>query len=222
MQSGPFGTGDFFETRQGACRLMPPVTRMLAETGPRWTAALAPIVEGITQTLMHSGASPTSATSSRRLPTPLTQSNRSAGRANVRKRNSRKPQPSATVPATCLNCGTILDDVANRYCDDCLPEIRKEQGTVFALAGPATLAKRWAAGTDLAHGGDAGKARGKRNASHHAANAQWEQNTKQSTPTHDEMTPESFTREIVPMLATVPVSVMAAATGLTPGYCSFV
>ncbi len=195
---------------------MPPVTRMLAETGPRWTAALAPIVEGITQTLMHSGASPTSATSSRRLPTPLTQSNRSAGRAKVRKRNTRKPQPSAKIPAACHDCGTILNNSARRYCDECLPDIRQEQGTAFALAGPAILAERRAAGTDPAHGGDAGKSRGRRNATHHYANAEWNGGGS------DDQDSEYFTSEIFPRLQTVSLRAMADVTGLTAGYCSFI
>lgn len=221
-QSRPFGTGDFFETRQGSCRLMPPVTRMLAETAPRWAAALAPIVEGIAQTLMHAGASSRSTTAQRRLPTPLTQSNRSAGRANVRKRRAHDTSSDASrartarLPRACLDCGTILDNPTRRYCDDCLPEIRQEQGTAFALAGPAALAARRVAGNDPAHGGDAGKARGRRNASHHHANSAWNHDTTYGQDS------EYFSREILPMLQTVSLRVMADATNLTPGYCSFV
>lgn len=217
LQRRPFGTGDFFETRQGACRLLPPVNRMLAETAPRWTATLAPIVEGIAQTLMHAGASPRSTTAPRRLPTPLTQSNRSAGRAKVRRRKLETPvAPSPKMPAACLDCGTILGHSARRYCDACLPDIRQEQGTAFALAGPATLAERRAAGTDPAHGRDAGKSRGRRNAEHQAAVSEWEREAIEKPE------PETFTREILPLLHDVPLSKMAKDTGLTEGYCSFV
>lgn len=224
VQSRPFGTGDFFETRQGSCRLMPPVTRILAETAPRWAAALGPIVEGIAQTLMHAGASPQSATALRRLPTPLTQSNRSAGRAKGRKRpasgtsSDASRNRTARLPAACLDCGTILDNPVRRYCDDCLPEIRQEQGTAFALAGPATLAERRASGTDPAHGSDAGRRRGERNKAHVEAARTWERDDATSTL----MDSDAFTREILPRLQGIPLRVMANATGLSEGYCSFV
>ncbi len=196
---------------------MPPVTRMLAETAPRWASALAPIVEGIAQTLVDASRVQRSTASQRRLPTPLTQSNRSAGRAKVRKRTTRKPSPpSAKVPAACLDCGTILEDSARRYCDDCLPDIRDEQLGVFTVAGPATLAARRAAGTDSAHGGEAGKARGRRNAKHYAAVAKWEREEAEQPE------PVQFTRDILPILQSVSLRVMADATELTEGYCSFI
>jgi hypothetical protein len=97
-----------------------------------------------------------------------------------------------------------------------LPDIRQEQGAAFAVAGPATLAKRRAAGTDSAHGGRAGKSRGRRNAKHQTAIGEWE---------HEAMgqpAPEHFTRVILPALHDIPLSKLANATGLTEGYCSFV
>lgn len=217
LQSRPFGTGDFFERRDGCCRLMPPITSMLAESAPRWAAAIAPIVEGIAQTLMNGDSASQSRTSQRRLPTPLTQSNRSAGRAKVRRRKRPSPAtPAGKIPAACHDCGTILDNSARRYCDDCLPDIRQEQGTAFALAGPATLAERRAHGTDPAHGGEAGKARGRRNATHYAAVAEWER------AAIEQPEPETFARDILPMLQGISLRKMAEATGLTEGYCSFV
>lgn len=217
MQSRPFGTGDFFETRQGACRLMPPVTRTLAETAPRWAAALAPIVEGIAQTLMNEDVTSRSGTSKPRLPTPLTQANRSAGRAKVRRRE-RQPEPPASmkVPAACFDCGTILDNSVRKFCDECWPDVQQEQSITLGQAGPAALAKLRAAGTDPAHGGNAGKARGRRNAKHHHANAEWKCGNSDSPDM------EHFTREILPILQSVSLRVMADATGLTEGYCSFV
>lgn len=161
LRTRPFGTGDFFERRDGCCRLMPPVTKMLTETAPRWAAELGSIVEGIAEALMHADGQLQTSAANRRLPTPLTQLNRSAGRAKMR-RKERQPEtpPSMKVPAACFDCGTILDDAARRYCDDCLPDVRKEQGITFAVAGPAALARRRAAGTDPAHGGEAGKVQG--------------------------------------------------------------
>ncbi len=195
---------------------MPPVTRMLAETAPRWASALAPIVEGIAQALMSGDSTSQSSTSQRRLPTPLTQSNRSAGRAKVRRHERQRPSPQAKVPAACHACGTILDNSARRYCDDCLPDIRDEQLDSFTVTGPATLAKRRAAGTDPAHGGDAGRSRGRHNAKQHHANDAWNQGNTESQDAG------YFTREILPPLQGISLRRMADATGLTEGYCSVV
>lgn len=220
LRTRPFGTGDFFETRQGACRLMPSITRLLAETAPRWTAALAPIVEGIAQTLWSDGRMRHTTAVRQPLPTPLTQSNRSAGRAKARTQFTLPREvasPAMRLPAACHDCGVILGDSARRYCDECLPDIRLEHDTnTFAVAGPTKLAALRAAGTDPAHGGKAGKARGQRNAAHVAAAVRWE-HEQSDTPA-----PETFARDILPALQSVPVRAIAEATGLTKGYCSFV
>lgn len=110
----------------------------------------------------------------------------------------------------------ILDDGAHRYCDDCMPEICSEQAGAFAVAGPPTLAKRRAAGTDPPHGGNAGKSRGRRNANHHHAITAWKRGNA------DVQDSEAFTHDILPKLQDIPLSKMAKATGLTEGYCSFV
>lgn len=228
MQARPFGTGDFFETRQGACRLMPPITRMLAETAPRWAAAVAPIVEGIARELFSNGGI------TRIVATPLTQANRRAGRAKVRTQPTRKTPAhdgsrlTSRQVAACHDCGVVLDDAARRYCDTCLPDVRRErEKRVFAVAGPAILETRRAAGTDPAHGGEAGKARGRTNAAHVAAIIEWEREQNElpeaGAGTHPETVRDaSFACDILPALQGVPLRAMANATGLTPGYCSFV
>ncbi len=120
------------------------------------------------------------------------------------------------IPAACFDCGTILDRSVRKFCDECWPEVQTEQCITLGQAGPAALAKLRAAGTDPAHGGEAGKARGRRNAKHHAAVAEWEREEVEQ--------PESvqFTRDILPILQSVSLRVMADATGLTEGYCSFI
>ncbi len=60
------------------------------------------------------------------------------------------------------------------------------------------------------------KVRGRRNANHYAAVAKWER------AAIEQPDPETFTRDILPMLHDIPLSKLANATGLTEGYCSFV
>jgi len=84
------------------------------------------------------------------------------------------------------------------------------------VAGPTTLAKRRAAGTDPAHGGEAGKARGQRNANHYHVISEWKRDNT------DVQELQLFTRDILPKLQAVSLRDMSRATGLTEGYCSFV
>ncbi len=60
------------------------------------------------------------------------------------------------------------------------------------------------------------RSRGRRNATHYAAVAEWER------AAIEQPDPEHFTREILPVLQDIPLGKMARATGLTEGYCSFV
>jgi hypothetical protein len=93
-----FKYSDFFETREGNCRLMPSIAQELASTAERWTKLLGPIVENVAQTLYAQGeksrtlnrwASPASKPHRSRpgnqqtLPTPLTEQKRKQGRQRL-------------------------------------------------------------------------------------------------------------------------------------------
>lgn len=228
LASRTFARDDFHETRQGVCRLMPPLARLLAGTAPQWATAVAPVVEAVAHTLavapvvMPSFARPpVSRRASLGQATPLTQRNRSAGRDAVH--GARKPKrpamvPDAALPHTCRGCGGTLRLRTQTYCEDCYPDAHAEQvsGT-FTGAGLTTLAVLRASGNDPAHGGDAGRRRGKRNAAHVAAAVAWDQDDDDRAPLDD----EAFTRDILPGLKTIPLRVIATATGLSESYCSF-
>ncbi len=127
--------------------------------------------------------------------------------------------PGTAFPLACVLCGVVLDRADRDYCDDCLPDYHAEQvAESFAQAGPAALARLRAEGADPAHGGDAGRKRGGRNAAHVAAVARWERERSDDEPTD----PDAFARDILARLRGVPLRVTAEATGLSEGYCSFV
>jgi len=111
LENRTFRRSDFFETREGVCRIMPPLTKLLAETAPRWAVAVAPIAEQLARDLFAARKKRTGR-SSRALATPLTQSNRSAGRAGVRVRSSGSVKPkNQALPKTCVVCGADLSRV---------------------------------------------------------------------------------------------------------------
>ncbi|MBA3687630.1 MAG: CRISPR-associated endonuclease Cas1 [Chloroflexi bacterium] len=81
LRRSVFRADDFYETRQGVCRVLPPLTHRLAETAPHWARLLAPIVERVAQAFADGPGSRVG-----QLPTMLTQANRSAGRDPFRTR----------------------------------------------------------------------------------------------------------------------------------------
>ncbi len=213
LRSRTFAARDFFETREGGCRLMPPLAKLLAEIGSQWAAALGPVVERVARLLMGPAAAKSA------MPTPLTQANRSAGRDGLRRGERQKRMPDAALPAACLMCGLVLEWTGRDYCDGCLPEYRTEQATEsFGQAGPSALTRLRAEGIDPAHGGVAGRKRGERNGAHAAAMARWEREREGGEPTDL----DTFVRDILPRLRGVSLRVIAEATGLSEGYCSFV
>jgi CRISPR-associated endonuclease Cas1 len=211
-----FRKSDFFETREGVCRIMPLLTQLLAETAPRWGAAAAPIAEWVVRELLKSGSKkkPGRAPRSRRLiPTPLTQANRSAGREGVRKAATTKRQRrSGARLRTCTVCGTALNNGQRRYCLECRPIQTQE---AVSKAHEALRARRLA-GDDPAHGGRAARLRGQRNSAALRANADWERD--QDAPRD----PAIFTELIRPKLAQVTLAEIMEATGLSRPYCAMI
>jgi CRISPR-associated endonuclease Cas1 len=216
LASRTFRRSDFFETREGVCRIMPPLTRLLAETAPRWGAAVAPVAERLVRQLLgqHSDKKPRRRRqSSRPVPTPLTQANRSAGREKVRVRAAKSVRAKPTfLPRTCAVCGSGLGRGRRRYCKACQPV-----QTLDAVAkAHEVLRARRQAGDDPAHGGEAARQRGKRNAATLRANVTWQ---RRQTSAFD---PDTFTREIAPKLQAVSLAAMMEATGLSRPYCAMI
>ena len=213
LESRAFRKKDFFETRKGVCRVMPPLTQLLAETAPRWAAVAAPVAERLARQLLGKYKTQKTAGRSQPVPTPLTQANRSKGRGAVRKRADRGSQSKrAKIRKTCVVCGADLPGRQRRYCTDC----RSVRSLDAVAKAHAVLRERRLAKTDPAHGGRAAKLRGKRNSVKLLANAEWER--KQS----EEMNPAIFEKEIRPKLKTVSLLETMRATGLSRTYCGMI
>ncbi|MDP9363102.1 MAG: hypothetical protein M3Q10_02520 [Chloroflexota bacterium] len=110
----------------------------------------------------------------------------------------------------------VLEDSGRAYCDGCLPDCHAESLAIFATAGPKALAELRAGGADPAHGGEAGRKRGQRNAEHVRAIAEWESSRDGSEAEID------FTRDVLPRLQGVQLSALMQATGLSVRYCSLI
>jgi CRISPR-associated endonuclease Cas1 len=201
-----FRARDFHETRNGNCRLRPPLTNRLAETLLTWTTLLAPAAETVARRLARAaGIEPP--------PTPLTQANRRRGRTTLGHTN-RQPTVRLPTPRTCKTCGTPIGLGQRIYCDDCLPEVRIQQRAEFAHTGPAALAALRATDADPAHGGAATERRSATMRQRHREHTEWRLNSR---PVDD---PGEFAREILPVIQEVPLSRLVKATGLSVRYVS--
>jgi hypothetical protein len=212
-----FRMRDFFENRQGVCRLLPPLTQLLAETAPQWAKAIAPVAEQVAKTLMRSAEQ-----SRRTLPTPLTQTNRSAGRASLRQSPTLEAMPRQApaeppLPPGCLGRSTLLDDPNRQHCDACLSARRAEALPAFSAAGPTALRKRRAEASDPAHGGSAGAKRSQR------AGQRWQEWREASSnapvSTDAEGSTPDFEHDIFPHVANLSLAILMEATGLSRRYC---
>jgi hypothetical protein len=110
----------------------------------------------------------------------------------------------------CRACGADLQEPRQR-CTACDQEYRAAADHP-RLARLATLR---AEGRDPAHGGEAGRSRGSKNASHIDKAATWEQDNPRPDP-------EGFRRGILPGLRHCSPQAMADATGLSRPYCSLI
>jgi len=209
-----FARSDFAETRQGACRVLPPLTHFLMETAPRWGQAVAHVVEYVVQSLMR-GVDRTQRTRVL-LPTPLTQSNRSAGRDGLRRHPRKVVVPAAAMPQACRNCGTLLDRTDRLFCNECLPEQYRESRQNALAAGRQVLAHLRYKGQDPAHGGQAAQKRGKRIVRQIRARLGWNKMQQIEPDVH------VFRQEILPRLRDISLSTLASETGFSLGYCSFI
>jgi len=202
LQTRHFRWSDFVETRQGACRLLAPLSHELASTARMLASRVAPVAESIARAFADAPESTVT-----RLATPLTQSRRSAGRPTAwRATREALVTPNRPV-ATCLECGERVVP-ARKYCVVCRPDIG-----AFQAAGSDRLARLRQAGEDPAHGGDAALIRGAKWRQRRQVEADWERE-------HGRPDPAAFAAEILPNLRALATRQIVEATGMTRAYCS--
>jgi hypothetical protein len=135
---------DFFERRDGNCRLMPSLTRALSATGPEWGERIAPYAEELATLLRETPPRPLTDRADDPLPawvprlirTPLTGQNRTARR--YRPTLGTRAPDLAVLPLArrCLGCGIDMGVRERAYCDDCRSENQSR--------GPSPIAPRGA------------------------------------------------------------------------------
>jgi len=219
LESRSFLKSDFFETREGVCRVMPPLTEALAVTGAEWARYLAPIAEHVAGALANSsdpvppvpasGGRADTRAKARPYRTPLTQRNRSRKRGDQSWGDRGLPQTLiGSLPTRCKECGTEIPK-RRSLCDTCLKTL-PSRASKRAVKVQAQLR---AVGVDK-RSGTAVRAK-------HAEHASRQQKELSAWKAANPVTPnpQTFTKEIWPKIRELSVASLTAATGLSGSMC---
>jgi CRISPR-associated endonuclease Cas1 len=198
LQSEPLRKSDFWEDRNGNCRIASSLAIKLCETADAWRRLMAPVAEYVAQETWASISRPVSSLARRGLATRLTQQNK----REVKGREvptTKKPKPEHV----CSDCGVPIKP-RRSHCPNCSIEIATERLEHVAQVG------RIAARTP--------EARAKHVASHlrHVeARLSWDASSQPAW-----LTPELFSHKIQPLLAGVSTSVIRSRIGVSRWYAS--
>ena len=199
----PFAAADFFETRQGVCRLTPPLARELALTAPDLGRAVGRVAEDVARLLEPSGRAGMGAA------TPISGRNRSTGRG-THAQPTRRSLPR--IGGACATCGAPTTRGRRSCSAECERDARAAGLGAFVVAGVAAIREKRAAGWQPRIGA-LGRQRIAGQVSEHVRAARaWQRGHRWPTD------PEQFARDIRPRLEGVSVRALVEATGLSEGY----
>lgn len=186
-----FARRDFFETREGVCRLMSSYARELAATSPDWHQLVGGVAEDVSRRLEGRTQD------GRAMPTPISGRNRSAGRgASARVVSAGRPSP---VTATCTQCGGPTGAGRRTCSEPCRAEAEDAAAALFRAGGPPMT--------------QAGRQRlGARSADLIARAREWQR-------VNGIRKPEEFRETVYPTLVDVSIRELVRRTGLSLAYC---
>lgn len=200
LQSEPLRRSDFWEDRNGNCRIASPLAVKLCETAETWRRLVAPVAEYVAQEIWSSSSMHTSNGVQHGMATRLTQ------------RNKREVEggdiPSVKAPkpdSVCRGCGKNVRR-GNHHCRSCATEVSRETMAQVALIGHGTPKTRRV------------KARISKTLSNHAiANSWWD---PKSLPSW--LKEECYVQRIQPLLRGKKVREIAEAIQVSKPYAAFV
>ncbi len=210
-----FSREDFFETRQGVCRVLSPLATVLAATGPGWARDVAPLAEWLSRELLASwaenpvdlrGVQPRLSKLAQEVPSLLTQDRRRA--VNGSRRASQTAVTMPMLTRRCTTCGRILTTKGARYCPSCADAHRVEN----ACRAVAARMRNRASGGDYTAAGR--RSLSQRQSANKAAEAAW----RAAHPEGADRT--AYRREILPGLKHVSTASMRQALGIAGPHCA--
>jgi len=121
-----YARDDFFELRDGGCRLMPPLTERFAETSTRWAEAIAPVAGHVARLLDRAGAAgqrpnPVNSGASPKAVVPRGLFRRLRPSEGTEQRYDKNWRPPKA--RRCRKCGNAFEHSKNVYCEACIPSL---------------------------------------------------------------------------------------------------
>jgi len=202
LQNEPLRRSDFWEDRNGNCRLASSLAIKLCETSDTWRKLVAPVAEYVAQALWSSASKriPASTPARQRIATRLTQ------RTKREVKGSDVPRVKHPTPEhVCLGCGKPIRPERN-HCANCAINEATER-----LADAARIGRVAARSPE---------ARAKHVASrrrHAQACSAWDASTQPAW-----LTSEVFSQRIQPLLAKLPTSTIRSRIGVSRWYAGHI
>lgn len=201
-----FAASDFYETRQGVCRVTPPLARELSLAAPEWGRAVGEVAEDVAR-LLEEGARGSAP------PTPLTGRNRAAGRPGAAGRARATTRPPAIVKRRCSWCGGAVATGRETCSSECVDALAADNQPAFVAAGTKSLARLRELGLHPEISAAGRRRIGSRASASVRAAREWQR----THPWPKDLA--EFERSILPGLRDLPTRALAEATGLAIGYC---
>jgi CRISPR-associated endonuclease Cas1 len=203
LTARPFAARDFFETRQGVCRVTAPLTHELAQTCRRWGQLVGKVAEELAARLEPKG------TNRRGSPTPVTERNRAEGRPS----GATKPPTlrSGAAGRACSWCGGSVAGKRKTCSRRCEMHVQAEAAKRFATASSERMKELHRTGHP-ARSEEANRKRSETRRRQRAEELAWERGHPEP-PNH-----AHFATEIAPRLAAISATELARVTELSVGY----
>ena len=190
LERQTFSQHDFVETRQGVCRLAPPLPQALLAMAPTWLERALPLASWLATALDKYDELGTSLKRLRPLPAATP----------VEERLSLMPR--------CQGCGVELREYRRKHCADCALVLRDASLPLAIAAGQSALTRARAAGHDPSQSRKARRARGRAVAQRHVEARAWRRTRTQMSEDR-----KTFQRDVLPVLQQLDV----ARLGRVPG-----
>jgi CRISPR-associated endonuclease Cas1 len=199
LQSEPLRRSDFWEDRNGNCRIASSLVIKLCETSDTWRRLMAPVAEYVAQETWSSISRPTSSIAQRGLATRLTQRTKRAVKGT--------DIPSVKSPkheTVCRGCGAGTR--RGKLCPKCGREVSREKLIELAKAGRVA-----------ARNPESRKKHSETQRRHEAAKRAWRSSSQPAWLNED-----SYRKQIQPRLASITISRLASTLGVSEPYAAYV
>lgn len=196
-----FAARDFFETREGVCRVTAPLARELAATAREWGRLVGTVAEDVAQRLVGHRQSQAATT-------PISGRSRRAARP-VGHRH-RHPVP-VRVRRSCIVCGApaVADRRTCRGACETAERTRKQEA--FVTAGSARLRTLHMSGQNPGMTVPGRTRLAATQTERIQAARTWQRNNPKADP-------ETYRTQVLPLLGSLSAGAIARATGLSVGY----